>query len=609
MSDLPASQHTFQVDLRGLVDLLSHHLYSSPRVYVRELMQNGVDAVTVRDGLDPRPAIRLTGSDASADGRMHCYDSGTGLDAADVNTFLATIGRSSKRDLDEARSDLLGQFGIGLLSAFLVTDEIEVVSRKGDGPLVRWRARSDGSYTTDTVTLGPSDPRAAWLADGPGTCVALTPRRDAEHWLTSATVTTLARHFGRLLPHRVESVLADEVAEIAPTTPPWLIEDPHQRRLAVRALGVDELGTEPFATVPVSVTAAGLSGVALVLGQPNPSARPPSSRVYLKGMLLGEDMPGLLPPWAFFVRLVVSTSSLRPTASRETLYEDELLEQTRQELGDQVRRWLVRMAGSEQDRMLEFLRLHSVAVKAMALSDDGLLQTVLPLLGFESNTGETTLPELARRTDLIYVTRTLDDFRQVAQVGAAQGMAIVNGGYVYERQLVLRAPAVLDGIRVVELSPDELDQHVRDVAPSRLSQVGAALGQMREVLDRLDVDLELRGFAPASLPALYLSSPSAQERRERREVASTADDTWAAILTSLDDGGSDRPRLLLNDDNPTVRRLLELADPGLATIVVESLYTRALLTGHHPMRPADTAALDRSFSALLDRAIDGGTHG
>ena len=77
----------------------------------------------------------------------------------------------------------------------------------------------------------------------------------------------------------------------------------------------------------------------------------------------------------------------------------------------------------------------------------------------------------------------------------------------------------------------------------------------------------------------------------------------------MDDGGSDRPRLLLNDDNPTVQRLLALDDPGLATIAVESLYTRALLTGHHPMRPADVAALDRSFSALLDRAIDGGSHG
>ena len=89
---------TFQVDLRGLVDLLSHHLYSSPKVYVRELLQNGIDAVTMRGATDDRPAILLTGADQSTDGRMHCFDSGVGLDDSDVRTFLATIGRSSKRD-------------------------------------------------------------------------------------------------------------------------------------------------------------------------------------------------------------------------------------------------------------------------------------------------------------------------------------------------------------------------------------------------------------------------------------------------------------------------------------------------------------------------------
>ena len=61
-------------------------------------------------------------ADLAADGRLHTLDSGIGLDADDVRTFLATIGRSSKRDeMGFTRSDLLGQFGIGLLSAFMVT--------------------------------------------------------------------------------------------------------------------------------------------------------------------------------------------------------------------------------------------------------------------------------------------------------------------------------------------------------------------------------------------------------------------------------------------------------------------------------------------------------
>ena len=139
-------QSTFQVDLRGIVDLLSHHLYSGPRVYVRELMQNAVDAVTVRGAADDRPALLLVPTDVAPDGRLHAMDSGVGLDEDDVRTFLATIGRSSKRDeLGLARSDLLGQFGIGLLSCFMVSEDIEVVSRRADGPWVRWVGHADGT--------------------------------------------------------------------------------------------------------------------------------------------------------------------------------------------------------------------------------------------------------------------------------------------------------------------------------------------------------------------------------------------------------------------------------------------------------------------------------
>ncbi len=602
------TRDTFQVDLRGLVDLLSHHLYSSPKVYVRELLQNGIDAVTQRGAHDDRPAILLTGSDRSADGRMHCFDSGIGLDTDDVRTFLATIGRSSKRDeLGFTRSDLLGQFGIGLLSAFLVTDEIEVLTRKGDGPIVRWRGRGDGSYVTEESAPEASDPRTAWLAQGPGTCVSLTPRRGAEEWLTGDRVSALAQQFGRFLPHRVEAVTATDTFQIAPLTPPWLIEDPARRRDAVQQLGNTELGVPAFATVPVHVPAAGLSGVALILGNPTHTGRRPGSRVYLKGMLLGDEMAGLLPEWAFFVRLVCDTTMLRPTASREALYDDDLLADTRAALGEQLRRWLSRLAATEPGRMNDFLSVHHVAAKAMALADDELYRILVPLLPFQTNDGEVTLPELLTRTDTIYVTRTNDDFHQIAQVAAGQGMSVVNGGYVYEHDLLVRAPEALPGAHVVTVTPDDLDAHIRTVDSARTSEVAWHLDQMRHALDRLDVDLELRGFSPPSVPALYLDPATAQERRERRAVAETADDTWAAILGAFDDGGSSRARLLLNDDNLTVRRLLTVRDPGLAAMGVESLYARALLMGHHRLRPADLAALDRSFLGLLDRAI-GDTH-
>lgn len=97
---------TFQVNLRGVVDLLAHHLYSSPRVYLRELLQNGMDAVTARQQLPgggPAGRIVLT---VSQPGALRVLDNGIGLTAQEMTQLLATIGASSKRDdFDFARGE------------------------------------------------------------------------------------------------------------------------------------------------------------------------------------------------------------------------------------------------------------------------------------------------------------------------------------------------------------------------------------------------------------------------------------------------------------------------------------------------------------------------
>ena len=99
--------------------------------------------------------------------------------------------------------------------------------------------------------------------------------------------------------------------------------------------------------IELNVPEAGLTGVAFVLPVPaNPAARG-GHRVYLKRMLLAESAEGLLPEWAFFARCVVDTTELRPTASREALYEDGLLDTVREALGDQLRGWLVRLAARD----------------------------------------------------------------------------------------------------------------------------------------------------------------------------------------------------------------------------------------------------------------------
>src|SRR3954462_14245248 len=236
-SQSPQPPHTFQVDLRGLVDLLSHHLYSSPKVYLRELLQNAVDAITARRAEQPgAPARVRLYADAPADSRggaaLRVEDTGVGLTEADVHSLLATIGRSSKRadpladGLQEVRSDFLGPFGIGLLACFVVAERIRVVSRSArtpDAPPVEWTASDDGSYEVRTL---PPDARPE-----PGTTVHLVARAGAGEWLTPERVLRLARDFGSLLPYDVR--VGDEAVTDLPA--PWdrPYPSPATRRVAL----------------------------------------------------------------------------------------------------------------------------------------------------------------------------------------------------------------------------------------------------------------------------------------------------------------------------------------------------------------------------------------
>jgi molecular chaperone HtpG len=577
--------HSFQVDLRGVVDLLSHHLYASPRVYVRELLQNAVDAITARRAVeaDAPATVHIECSQS----RLTISDSGIGLTEEQVHELLATIGRSSKRDdFGFGRHEFLGQFGIGLLSCFLVADEIHVLTRHGDAPTVRWTGYSDGRYE-----IGLGEPR-----DEQGTTVTLHARRGEEAWLTQQRVTELARLFGSLLP---VTVSVDETV-VTGGPLPW-----HEGGERVRYCQ-EVFGFTPYDVIELDVPEAGLKGLAYVLPvAASPSARA-GHRVYLKRMLLAEGAEGLLPDWAFFARCVVDATELRPTASREALYEDSLLEQTREALGSQLRGWLVNLSRQSPARVLEFLSIHHLGVKSLALHDDEMLRLVANWWPMETNMGRLTLSEFQQRYEVIRYCATLDEFRQLAAVAAAQRLAVVNGGYTYDSELIERMPSLDPAYLVDRMDPSDITTrfHLLEKADSQAMQPFAAAAQ--RALDRLGCEVVLRGFDPVTLPALYLVDRDATFQRHLRETRELADEEWAGVLAAFESSTTlERPQLVFNHRNPLVRRIASLADERLIELAVEGLYGQALLLGHHPLRPADTALLNRSFLGLLDRAVAG----
>lgn len=611
------ADRTFQVDLRGLVDLLSHHLYSSPRVYLRELLQNAVDALTARHGLEPEAPADAFGIRLHADGSVvRVEDDGVGLTEADVHTFLATIGRSSKRAaggspdepvrgwgrIEEQRGDFIGQFGIGLLSCFLVADEIHVLSRSArtpDAPAVEWRGRGDGSYTVRTL---PASARPR-----PGTTVTLAPRADADEWTRPVKVHALARHFGSLLRHPVtfDDGSGGPGASVNPEPAPWArtFPTPGSRSRALAAYGEKVFGFTPLDTIELDLPAVGLKGIACVLPEAVPAGRRHGHRVHVKGMLLSEQAEEILPEWAFFVRCVIDAESLRPTASRESLYEDATLAAVRDALAERLRAWISRAAASDPDLLARFLQTHHLAVKSLAVHDDEILRMLLPWLPFETTDGHTTLDEFARTHRTVLVTSSVEEFRQVAAIASAAGLGVVNGGYTYDRELVHRLPEVRPEVNVADLDPATLTAHLDPVDRETELAAAAYLARARDALAVFDCDVALRTFQPASAPALLVDSREARHERTRSQLAREQEGgLWGDILGALRQEAP-RAQLILNQLNPLVRTAVAIDEPELARTSAEALYGQAALLSRRPLRPAESSLINRSFLDLLAHAL------
>ncbi len=583
----------FQVDLRGVVDLLSRHIYSSPRVYLRELLQNARDAITARAEVDGKGGRIRISPLTEASGEFVLRDDGVGLTATEVAELLATVGRSSKRDIfDLPRSDYLGQFGIGLLSCFMVADSIVIRSRSArGGASVEWVGNSDGTFVV--AELDEELPI--------GTSVHLVPRFDQDDLLRPAAVRELAETFAEFLPVRV--TIDTVVSEVDITRPAPFLDARADPDAAV-AYGRDLLGATPLDAIELSDAATGTRGLAYVLPfAPPPGARQ-ATRMYLGRMLLSERADEVLPDWAFFVRAVIDSTGLSPTASRESLVEDAALERAREQLGAGIRRWILELGLSEEHRLAQFVAIHEVGLKSLIRHDEELAQFITRWLTVETTHGTLRVGDLVERYPHIRYAQTVDEFRQVAGISPSSEV-LVNGGYLYDADLIRMLPELFPQTTIEKvdvageldrLDPPPLDD--RDAALALEQRAGA-------VLAKSGCSVVVRAIDRPELSGLYVADPEVLRRLDRKRAKGVTGALWGGVLYRIDDSVSAArdddmtAKLCLNWSNRVVRALSAIADDAVFTRTVQLLYVQALLAGHHPLRDEDRRLMTGALADLI----------
>lgn len=591
--------HSFAVDLRGLIDLLSEHLYSGPEVYVRELMQNGVDAIRARQNLpdqtfEPHLTFQL------GDDTLTFTDNGVGLTHEDIHAFLATIGRSSKRGSVE----FIGQFGIGLLACFLVSERIELTSRSAKGtPSLHWVGHADGSYTLED---GPADAPV-------GTTVTLRARADRAEYLMPDRVAPWAGEFGALLPY---PVTVQGVAVNAQGAP-WLDtgSGENARREAVMAYGEELLGVRPLDFVDIKTRAGDVRGVAFVLPwTPTLEARG-HHRVYVRHMLLSEEEEQLVPRWAFFVKAVLDAHELRPNAARDALRDDAALHAARDELAGQLRDYLVNLAETNPAALKQLISLHYLSIKALATEDDDFLNLFLPWLPFESSAGRVTLPEYLGRTHLDHATgqqevryvADLNLYRQAAQLAAPGGIPVIHAVYTYDAALLERYGALHPHVRITRLDAGDLVQDLTPLSGEERYRTQALQNAARDTLSALDADARISHFQPHELPAMAFPRAHRELQRTREQVSRTSGGLWSDLLDDLGANTAEyATEVHFNLAHPLVQQAAKLPDGPLLRRVLGMLYVQALLLGHHPLTHRELDLLNSGLHDLISAALSGG---
>ncbi len=590
-----AEPFIFKVNLGGMIDILANHLYSSPDVFVRELLQNGTDAISARKLAEPQFKEGQIEICIQEQERLSFSDNGTGLTEQEIHQFLAVIGQSSKRDLQTGRilEDYIGRFGIGMLSCFMVTDKIVMRTKSIKDSSHAWEfcGSPDGTYSI--APLPPEEVPA-------GTKVILQAKHGCEDYFREEKICALVRYFGLPLPFPVLLCREDGSQKRINQLPELQGDSSRQ----ILALGKELFETDFMSYIPLESKTGLFSGVAYVMPHAVSLHAKNTHRIYLKNMLLTEDGESILPKWSGFLRCFLNTSRLRPTASRENFYEDEMLAQAREELSQCISDYLTDLSGKNPELMQKIIQIHFMAIKSMACEDDHFFRTFIPFLKFETNMGERSGKDLLAETEKVSYAAEMNQFHRTSALMLSQNQLLVNACYVYDKQLLHKMQEYDDSFFAVPLEYVTFEEFLQDPPAEAFRKARTFLEIAQKTLRQFDCDAELKAFSPEQLPVFYMLNENADIKREIQHSQENAHDLFRSMLNAFAEEVQDsKAALFLNWNNPLIQKLAGLDNPQQQKLCLEILYVQNLLTGRFPLRGDEMALLNQDLIQLIEWGI------
>ncbi|MBF2554451.1 HSP90 family protein [Listeria marthii] len=594
--------HRFQVNLAGMIDILSNHLYDEKDVYIRELLQNATDAIRARKKTDPTLEGKIH---ASLIGNINektliLEDNGIGLTEDEVHAFLATIANSSKGEKNfdgESSNDFIGRFGIGLLSCFIVSDEIVMISTsQKDGGTTEWRGKADGTYSVRKIETDTREP---------GTQVYLRLRAGLEDHPECEEVEYLIntlKKYGASL----ESNIIVEINGLEEEINSWTKKFSDKETLfklskeQIIQYGEYILGTHFQDYCLIENESGRTFGIAYMIPHAVQMNAIRKNTVFLNNMYVTSEANNILPDWSFFAKCIIWTDELQPVASREAFYKNERLTSVADELGVALKKGIETLP---EEALMKLLATHYLGFKALASEDAPFLKLIYPYLPVRTLNGEEKLGDIIAKNDVIYYTYSVDDFRQIKDIARSSGMTLINGGYSYDSPILAQLSYFVEGTEFVLIQPEEMTDKLRPMTADEKQAYQPILTEMNSMMAEFDTDVLIKHFEPKDLPIIFIHSTATQELRELERAVEETTSVFSDILESIQKEQEPAPlaHLYLNLDNELIKRLFSSGKSvDELSVIVNVLYIQALLLGHYPLKRKEMELMNQNMLRILE---------
>lgn len=416
-----AQRQEFQAEVRQILDIVIHSLYTDKEIFVRELVSNASDALeklrhlqhtekAIHDAETPLE-IRID-TDTEA-GTITIADSGIGLTREELIENLGTIAHSGSKKflqaLDETQrkeSALIGQFGVGFYSAFMVAEQVTVLTRtwRPEGESLQWESDGQSAYTITPLDEAEAQPR--------GCKIVVRLKEEYKEFADKERVRGILENYSNFVPfpilldgdrvNKVEALWLKNKADVS--------EEEYKEfyKFIAKAWDEPQYRMHFAADAPLDIHAL------LFVPQENTELfgfgqMEPGVGLYCKKVLIDDQPRGLLPDWLRFVRGVIDSADLPLNISRETMQDSSLVQKLNRVVTRRFLRFLEGEAREKPEDYVRFFRKFGRFLREGVVNDTEHREDLAKLLRFESSALDagtlTSLPD--------YVSRAKDDQKEI----------------------------------------------------------------------------------------------------------------------------------------------------------------------------------------------------